>query len=166
MDFDSILDKWENRRDRGDNHSTRSAESEIPEASSKSAEGFNENALDRYLPGTEILQTKNSEEKPPVSEGRSVWLKRPVQDSLDLHGLNGREAREELGRFIRSMRRRGLRKGLVIHGKGLHSPEGSVLLPLVRKYLEMSAEVGEFGRARTRDGGSGATWFLLRQRSR
>ena len=64
------------------------------------------------------------------------------------------------------MRRRGMRKGLVIHGKGNHSAEGSVLAPLVRDFLEMSSEIGEFGRAARKDGGSGATWFILRQRSR
>ena len=161
VDFDSILDKWENRRDRSEASPVRAPGTDDPAPGA-----FSEEILDRYLPGSDTVVAKSTEEKPPVAEGRSIWHKRPVQDTLDLHGLNGREARSEIGRFIRSMRRRNLRKGLIIHGKGLHSPDGSVLAPLVREYLEMSSEVGEFGRAGRRDGGSGATWFILRQRSR
>ncbi len=163
MDFDSILEKWENRRDRGN------SSADVPPSAGtepQSNGGFSDDVLSRYLPGSDTVASKAVEEKPPVAEGRSIWLKRAVQDTLDLHGLTGQEARSEIGRFIRSMRRRGLRKGLIIHGKGLHSPEGSVLSPLVREYLEMSSEIGEFGRAGRRDGGSGATWFILRQRSR
>ncbi len=171
MDFDTILDKWENRKDRGKGSSgdfgdkpSKKNDTATPADSGKSA--FGEDVLSQYLPGSEIVAGKDKEDIPPVSEGRSIWLRRPIQDTLDLHGLNGTEAREALGGFIRSMRRRKLRKALVIHGKGLHSPDGSVLAPLVREYMEMSVEIGEFGRAGRRDGGSGATWFILRQRSR
>ncbi len=162
MDFDSILEKWENRRDRGKiSRSTDGAgEKEISQSTAGS------DWLDSYLPDADIVAAKDKNEKTPVSGGRSIWLRRSHQDILDLHGMTGLEAREEIARFIRSMRRRGLRKGLVIHGKGLHSADGSVLAPLVRNYLEMSTEIGEFGRASREDGGSGATWFILRQRSR
>ncbi len=164
MDFDSILEEWENKKDRS-KPARPTAGSSSP-STGTGGYGFGDEVLDRYLPGAETVAAKNTEESPPVAEGRSIWLRRPVQDVLDLHGLNGREARVELGRFIGSMRRRELRKGLVIHGKGLHSRDGSVLAPLVREYLEMSSEVGEFGRAGRTEGGSGATWFILRQRSR
>ena len=153
MGFDSILEQWENRKD--------GAEPPAGEAAEKSADW-----LDAYLPDADVLAAKDKDEKSPVSGGTSIWLKRAPQDVLDLHGLTGREAREAMTGFIRSMHHRGLRKGLVIHGKGLHSAEGSVLTPLVREYLEMSREVGEFGRAARKDGGSGASWFILRQRSR
>lgn len=163
MDFDAILDKWENRRDR-----SKSSEpgQDRAEQNTVAESHPDRDWLEEYLPDAAVVAAKNKEEKIPVSEGRSIWLRRAHQDVLDLHGLTGNEAREEMARFIRSMRRRGLRKGLVIHGKGLHSADGSVLAPLVRDYLEMSTEVGDFGRAARKDGGSGATWFLLRQRSR
>lgn len=155
MDFDTILDQWENRKD-------RRKLSSVPENSEISEQDW----LERYPPGADVVLNREKVEVTPVSEGRSIWLRRAHQDTLDLHGLTVGEAREEMARFIRSMRRRGYRKGLIIHGKGLHSTEGSVLAPLVRKYLEMSSDIGEFGRASRKDGGSGATWFLLRQRSR
>lgn len=160
MDFDSILEKWENRRDSG-----KSSEAP-PTEKAGSPSTLSSNWLDNYLPDSDTIASKDKDTRPPVSGGKSIWLRRSHQDVLDLHGMTGREAREEISRFMRSMRRRNLRKGLIVHGKGLHSADGSVLAPLVKEYLEMSAEISEFGRAARKDGGSGATWFILRQRSR
>ncbi len=156
MGFDSILEQWENRKDAAEKSPGKDLSSGASSA----------DWLDAYLPDADVVAAKEKEEMPPVSGGTSVWLRRDPQDVLDLHGQTGREAREAMAGFIRSMYHRGLRKGLVIHGKGLHSAEGSVLTPLVREYLEMSREVGVFGRAARKNGGSGATWFILRQRSR
>ena len=122
--------------------------------------------LDLFPPSRRAVREKEGAPQTPASRGRSIWRRGEHQDTLDLHGLKFDEARREITRFITSMRRRGLRKGLIIHGKGLHSPEGSVLKPLVREYLESSGEIGEFGRAKPKNGGSGATWFLLRHRAR
>jgi len=160
MDFDSILEEWEKRRRKPGPSDQGAGESQ----SGKVAVPVD--WLENYLPDAGTVAAREHEHKVPVSEGRSIWLRRPPQDVLDLHGFRGLEAREELTQFVNSMRRRGLRKGLVIHGKGNHSTEGSVLAPLVKKYLEMSSEIGEFGRAARKDGGNGATWFILRQRSR
>jgi len=161
MDFDSILEQWENRKG-----STEPPKVKKKPGSRGAAGLENGDWLEAYLPDADVLALKNKEERPPVSEGSSIWLRKDPQDVLDLHGLTGKEARDAMAAFLPSMRRRGLRKGLIIHGKGLHSAEGSVLAPLVRNYLEISREVGEIGRAARRDGGSGATWFILRQRSR
>ena len=163
MDFESILEQWE----KGEKYKSRGK----PAASRASLQpespaDLPEDWLDSYLPDAQVLAVKENEVKQPVSGGTSIWRKREVQDVLDLHGLTGKEAISAMDKFILSMRRRGLRKGLIIHGKGLHSPEGSILAPIVRSYLEKSVEAGEFGRAARKDGGSGATWFLLRQRSR
>ncbi len=161
MDFEQILREWEERRK---NTVSRNIVSDAAEEKVDNAEKTN--WLELYPPGSDVLTAKNTSDIPPVSEGRSVWLRRAHQDTLDLHGLNGSEARGAIERFIRSMRSKNLRKGLIIHGKGLHSQDGSVLQPLVRDFLEQSNEVGEFGKASRKDGGSGATWFLLRHRSR
>ena len=154
MGFDSILKQWENRQ-------------KPPAGPKKNSPGDDSvNWLDSYPPDSEVLAEKSKDNTAPVSGGTSVWLRRRPQDTLDLHGLTGREARHAMAGFFSSMQNRGLRKGLIIHGKGMHSTEGSVLAPLVRQYLEMSSEIGGFGRASRKDGGSGATWFILRQRSR
>jgi DNA-nicking Smr family endonuclease len=160
MEFDRILEQWEKLRG---NSGPRDSAAEEPGQKRVSVPA---DWLENYLPDAGTVAAREIEHKTPVSEGRSIWLRRPPQDVLDLHGFRGLEAREELTRFVHSMRRRGLRKGLVIHGKGNHSAEGSVLAPLVREFLEMSPDIGEFGRGVRKDGGSGVTWFILRQRSR
>lgn len=160
MDFEQILNRWENQKGGGDSSQGGEAHGKDSPPSGKA------NWLDRYLPGREQVAEKEEDPAPPVSEGRSIWLRRPHQAALDLHSFTRREAERELARFIQSMRQRGLRKGLIIHGKGLHSSNQSILTPMVRDYLESSVEIGEFGRAPGKHGGSGATWFILRQRSR
>jgi len=151
MDFSTILDRWENRR---------------KERSRRKHVAQSENWLDDYPFDARMLVEKDKGESARRSEARVNWKRKAHQDALDLHGLTGAEAREEIGLFISSMQKRGLRKGLIIHGKGLHSDGQAILGALVRECFESSSEVGEFGRARAREGGSGATWFLLRQRSR
>jgi len=160
MDFDRILEQWEKL------HRVSESQDSAAEEPGKKTESVPADWLENYLPDALTVAARENEHKTPVSEGRSIWLRRPPQDVLDLHGFRGLEAREEMARFVNSMRRRGLRKGLVIHGKGNHSAEGSVLAPLVKEFLELSLDIGEFGRAARKDGGSGATWFILRQRSR
>ena len=154
MDFESILDEWENIKNQKRKKSVKMEKNNW----------FNEDLLNKYSPDPGILKEKETDNTPPVSSGKNVWLRRPPQDSLDLHGLNSKEAEREIKYFIVSMRKRGLRKGLIIHGKGNHSMNGSILAPLVREILEKSKEVGEFGKAASKLGGSGATWFILRQR--
>jgi DNA-nicking Smr family endonuclease len=52
----------------------------------------------------------------------------PVDARLDLHGMGVPEARGQLELFLRTMRARGERCVLVIHGKGEHSPGGVAVL--------------------------------------
>src|SRR5262249_54868880 len=52
----------------------------------------------------------------------------PIDARLDLHGMGVREARAQLELFLRTMRARGERCVLVIHGKGEHSPLGAGIL--------------------------------------
>ncbi len=119
--------------------------------------------LERYPPDRKM---KDRKEKPDriITHTRKKLLNRmEPQDSLDLHGWNGQEALGELESFLKRSSRKGLKKVIIVHGKGLHSPGGeSVLRPLVKQYLQKSPLVRDFGRAPARSGGSGATWILLR----
>jgi DNA-nicking Smr family endonuclease len=85
------------------------------------------------------------------------------QATLDLHGMNSREAEQALERFILRCRRKGLRKVLIVHGKGHHSRGEPVLQSVVRMYLEKSPYTGAFGPADRRHGGRGATWAVVRK---
>jgi DNA-nicking Smr family endonuclease len=87
-----------------------------------------------------------------------------VQDSLDLHGLNLRDAEEEVASFLKDSLRMRVRCIKIIHGRGLRSPGGPVLKDAVLKMLSwrFRKNVIAFVSARQCDGGLGALYVLLR----
>ncbi|MGP6159215.1 MAG: Smr/MutS family protein, partial [Vulcanimicrobiaceae bacterium] len=91
----------------------------------------------------------------------------PIDARLDLHGMRVQEARGELDLFLRTMRARGERCLLVVHGKGEHSPQGmGVLRGEMGAWLSQGASsqhVAAFVTAREGDGGEGAVYVLLRR---
>jgi DNA-nicking Smr family endonuclease len=91
----------------------------------------------------------------------------PVDGRLDLHGMSVREARGQLELFLRTMRSRGERCVLVIHGKGEHSPDGmGILRGEIAAWLSQGASsehVAAFATASEHDGGEGAVYVLLRR---
>ncbi len=95
-------------------------------------------------------------------ELRSFLRKLAPEDEIDLHGKTTVEAEILLSGFIKESKRNGLRKVLIIHGKGNHSQNGPVLSSLVKRYLETSSMCGETGSPDKRDGGRGATWVILK----
>lgn len=101
-----------------------------------------------------------------ISSHEKAPRKRPIERTVDLHGMTTLEAGRELDRFIATARNDGISKVLIIHGKGNHGTAGSVLRSFVRTYLEKNGDIGATGTPPSRDGGTGATWAMLRQRSR
>ena len=93
-------------------------------------------------------------------------VRRDTATVLDLHGMTRQDAEKSLRDFIRNGKRKGLRKILVIHGMGLHSAGGAVLPLVVRNELERNPDVLDYGGAEPANGGGGAVWVYLRQRSR
>ena len=105
--------------------------------------------------------------------GRKVMrrLKRgqvPVQDHIDLHGLTKKEAEIEVRRFLVESHKRGLRCVLIVHGRGLNSPDS---FPVLKERLPVWLNRGParrivlaFATARPYDGGTGAIYVLLRRR--
>jgi DNA-nicking Smr family endonuclease len=100
----------------------------------------------------------------PLGPSRTVIRKMAPQDSIDLHGMDSDSAEKALARFMSSARSRGLRKVLIIHGKGTHSPEGPVLRRVVHGYLQRCSFAGETGTPGRSQGGSGATWVILKKK--
>jgi DNA-nicking Smr family endonuclease len=95
---------------------------------------------------------------------RGEW---PVQDELDLHGLNSDEARRLLTTFLHQATQQGLRCVNVIHGKGWHSEQGEGLLKrLARHWLIQHPLVLAFCDAPLNAGGSGAVRVLLKTTGR
>jgi DNA-nicking Smr family endonuclease len=91
----------------------------------------------------------------------------PVDGRLDLHGMGVGEARGQLELFLRTMRSRGERCVLVIHGKGGHSLQGfGILRGEISAWLSQgpsSEHVAAFATAEDADGGEGAVYVLIRR---
>lgn len=92
----------------------------------------------------------------------------PVQDHIDLHGLTRQQAEEAVKEFVYRSYRLGLRCILIIHGRGLNSPDS---FPVLKEGLPLWLGRGKAGKlvlafstARPYDGGTGATYVLLRKR--
>lgn len=93
----------------------------------------------------------------------------PPEATVDLHGLLEEEARLAVRAAVRDARGAGFRTILVIHGRGLHSPEGPVLKKALPSWLgepPVGGWVLAFASAPPELGGPGATLVLLRKRSR
>jgi DNA-nicking Smr family endonuclease len=86
----------------------------------------------------------------------------PVQDELDLHGMNRDQARDALGAFLTRSTQRNHRCVCVIHGRGFGSRgQEPVLKSMVHSWL-VQKEVVAFCQARDHEGGEGALIVLLR----
>lgn len=148
-DFGDILKQWEaSRRRRNNSRSDQSA-----------MEAFL--AANPPRPESEYEAEATDDGAPRLSPKRL-----PIEDRLDLHGLTREEAERRTDAFIRQAAKRGRRKVLVIYGKGLHSREGGVLRSAVHRLLQDHPLTGSMGTPGRREGGSGAVWVVVRQRSR
>jgi DNA-nicking Smr family endonuclease len=87
----------------------------------------------------------------------------PVEDELDLHGLDQAAARDQLSDFLSISRAAGRRCVRIIHGKGYRSgARGPVLKVAVNLWLQRHWDVMAFTSAKAIDGGTGAVYVLLR----
>lgn len=92
----------------------------------------------------------------------------PVQDYIDLHGLTKQEAEARVRDFLVQSHKLGLRCVLIVHGRGLNSPDS---FPVLKERLPLWLGRGPvkkivlaFATARPYDGGAGAVYVLLRKR--
>lgn len=114
--------------------------------------------------GTPVVIDKPDEPERDTKMPRLGNKRLPIEDSIDLHGLLLDEAEQAVDRFLRSAHAQGLRKVLIIHGKGTHGD--GVLRSGIRSFLEKHPLAGELGVPKRSDGGTGAVWAIVRQRSR
>jgi DNA-nicking Smr family endonuclease len=90
-----------------------------------------------------------------------------IQAHIDLHGLGVEDARDAFDKFFKDSITTGKRAVLIVHGRGLSSPDKPVLKTKVIEWLTCSPWrkwVIAFSSAKLCDGGAGATYVLLRQR--
>lgn len=90
-----------------------------------------------------------------------------IQDHVDLHGLNLKAAKARFDGFLEQAIAAGRRGVLVVHGRGRCSPGPPVLKRHLFRWLlsgRWKRWVIAFTSARSCDGGTGATYVLLRRR--
>lgn len=93
-----------------------------------------------------------------------------IQEELDLHGADTREAEQLLRAFLHDARQHGVGCVRVIHGKGLHGAASiassgmPVLKNLVDRMLRQRADILAFHSAPPTQGGTGAVLVLLAPR--
>ncbi len=90
-----------------------------------------------------------------------------IQAHIDLHGLCVEDAQNTFEKFVKKSITSGKRAVLIVHGRGLSSPNKPVLKTKVVEWLTIGPWrkwVIAFSSARSCDGGAGATYVLLRQR--
>ncbi len=132
--------------------------------------------LDRIVSGEAPFELSDSDEFMQGSvrgfDARTVrQLRRgefTLQADLDLHGLDAASARPLLERFIEDCHARGLRCVRIVHGRGRNSPNRvPVLKSNLPRWLARGPSrllVLAYTSALPQDGGTGATYVLLRSR--
>lgn len=92
----------------------------------------------------------------------------PYKNHIDLHGLTKKEAEEQVRDFLIRSHRQGHRCVLIVHGRGLNSPDS---FPVLKEGLPVWLNRGPakkivlaFATAKPYDGGTGAIYVLLRNR--
>ena len=90
-----------------------------------------------------------------------------IQAFLDLHGCSVSEAKEEMDHFFEDSFKKGLRCVKIIHGRGLRSTKGPRIKDAVIKRLSghHRKKIIAYVTARQCDGGLGALYILLREKS-
>ena len=90
-----------------------------------------------------------------------------IQAHVDLHGLSVQAAEHAVAAFLKESVQTGKRGVLIVHGRGLSSPGKPVLKSRVIGWLTRGfwrKWVMAYASARSCDGGTGATYVLLRAR--
>ena len=98
-------------------------------------------------------------EKDTINEIRRM----KAQDTLDLHTFTLDEAMAMTRSFLANSKQKGLRKVLIITGKGIHSTGGeSVLRPTIINLVTNHPAVRETFTPKASEGGSGALAVILK----
>ena len=144
MDFDKILEAWEKEK-------------------RKKKQKNMDDYLDKYLPDTTSIEEKELNQNNEIpGEKRTKRLKMKSQRTLDLHGMRVKDACKAVDRFLSECKKDGIKKVLIIHGKGKHSRERYILAKRIKEHIQKNPITGECGIAEKGSGGSGALWVLIR----
>ncbi len=190
MDFGDILEQWENygknqakrQKESGKNQGSRKKanaptkeEKEIEKARKEADEGYDflkerekkinptELWLRRYGTVDKDAMEEESREREKF-QSRSYISQMKCDSRIDLHGLTRDEAWACLDAFVGDCERRGFKKIMIVHGKGIHTKgTDPVLGEMVRKFIEVDKRLGTSGHPESNQGGKGSTWVILKK---
>jgi len=126
------------------------------------ADVFNKWEKNNKVYDKDAVENSGGQKENAPGENRRRLLHSKPDDVLDIHGLSGERAWLSLDDFFNRARDSGFKKLRVIHGKGNHTQGSAVLGNTVRGFIEQCPFAGESGSEKAIDGGSGATWVLLK----
>ena len=158
MDFGDILDQWDRQTGKPAGKKASKAEEDTP-----SSQKVDPLTAWLRIYGIPDKDAEIAEASVPHSKRRRRLRAKKADAVLDLHGLTRDEAWAALEEFFRAGQQQELEKLLIIHGKGIHSEKDAVLKRTVRDFIERCPFAGESGQGEAADGGSGATWVLLKE---
>ena len=184
MDFGDILAQWDSQQKKKSEHkkgiqkSNKKANAPTQEekdeiALKKSYEQQMEIENRRHINPMELwLNRYGTVDKDKIADDAeenqkfhdiNYLRKMKCEATIDLHQLTREEAWQRLNGFVSGCVRRGFRKIMIIHGKGIHS-NGSdpVLGPMVRTFIEQDKRLGISGHPDRNNGGNGATWVIIK----
>lgn len=139
------------------------SKSKMSNASSSNIHAMQEEWLHQHITFDKDAAADKEAEKEAQRSMRYV-RNMPPDACLDLHGYTQSEAWRRLSDFIDECMRRGARKALIIHGKGIHTVDReSVLSGVVRDFIERDGRCGASGHPDRKLGGRGATWVMLKR---
>ena len=158
MDFKSAFEAWEVSQSRDRVKLSTELDTEKRKSNLKSW-------LESYPPDFRVIEEKekNFNVYDVPRRRKNVHRKNMrIESSLDIHGFTSHEAIDHMKNFIDSMIKNGLKVGMIVHGKGLHSRAEPVLRPMVIQFLREHPRVMQFGYADRKRGGKGSTLFLIK----
>ena len=104
-------------------------------------------------------ESSRKNRQPTINEIRKM----KAQSELDLHEMRLEDAIQATNSFIETSYRSGLRKIMVVTGKGIHSKNGeAVLRPVIEKFCRQHSLVREVSVPKAAQGGSGALYVILK----
>ena len=112
--------------------------------------------LEQYLPDPQEAKQREQAELQTKNRRANSAAQLPIEARCDLHGQTAEQARRSVDVFLKDCASRGLRKVLIIHGKG----EG-ILQQAVVRYLEGHPLAGQRTAAPQAEGGRGALVVLV-----
>ena len=187
MDFGDILSQWSDQQ----KHDKAAGGQKQPQVSHKKANAPTKEEKEAVQQGYTYEQQMSAESKESINP-MELWLRRygtvdkdaaadeyyeqtklesreyikemKPEARIDLHGLTREEAWSRLNSFVTDCKSRGLRKILIIHGKGNHSAGSDpVLGEMVRTFIEEDKRLGTSGHPLRNQGGTGATWVMIKK---